>query len=297
MKVVVAHAQRSVREEIRRILEGDGHEVFETADADAVEAACSRFAPDVTLLHGELSRRLGTSLVSRIKSHQDAFITAIVVMDEQVEYNSALRELEAGAHDFLLEPFKPGELIARVQSAARTKSLQEELFLQSKRMETMIYQDALTGLYNRRFLLNQLAALISSARRHDRGLAVVMIDVDRFKNLNDSYGHDIGDKVLVGITRALGERLRAEDYLGRLGGEEFLALVPDTDEVGAAKVAESLRETAAEVVVESAGESVRVSVSVGWAVWGGEGADELLKRADEAMYEAKQAGRDTVRGA
>ncbi len=297
MKVVVAHVQPSVRQEVRRILESDGHEVLEVPDANSVEDECSRWAPDVTLLHGEFSRQVGTSLVGRIKAHQDAFFTAIVVMDHEVEYACALRELEAGAHDFLSEPFNPAELVARVQSAARTKSLQEELFLQSKRLETLIYQDALTGLYNRRFLLNQLAALISSARRHDRGLAVVMIDVDRFKLLNDTYGHGVGDKVLVKVARALGERLRAEDYLGRLGGEEFLALVPDTDDEGAGRVAESLRETAASVSVEAAGEPVGVSVSAGWAVWRGETPDELLKRADSAMYDAKQAGRDTVRGA
>ena len=144
-------------------------------------------------------------------------------------------------------------MIARVRSAARTKTLQEELVGQSRRLETMLHEDPLTGLFNRRYVLTRLAGLISGARRHGRPLSVAMVDIDHFKLLNDEYGHDAGDAALVAITSALRERLRAEDELGRLGGEEFLALLPDAGRRAAAVVAESLRASVEEARARIAG--------------------------------------------
>ena len=141
----------------------------------------------------------------------------------------------------LIEPVIPAEVIARVRAAARTKTLQEELVGQYRRLETMLHEDPLTGLFNRRYVLTRLAGLISGARRHGRPLSVAMIDIDHFKPSTTRYGHDAGDAALVAITIALRDRLRAEDELGRLGGEEFLALLPDAGDDAAAVVAESLR--------------------------------------------------------
>lgn len=294
MNVLIAHADAGVRQELRDLLERLGYEVTEAADAEQVDAECSGAAPDVTLLHGELSRRSKTSLVTRIKSHREAYFTAIIIIEREVELDAAIREMRNGAYDYLLEPLRPAEVLARVQAAARTKSLQEELLSQSRRLESLIFEDSLTQLYNRRFMFSQLPSLVSGARRHERPLSVVMIDVDHFKALNDRFGHDVGDRVLVTAARAMRGRLRAEDYLGRLGGEEFLALLPDVDEDGAAAVAESLRQCVAEAGVDAGDEQVQITVSAGWATWGGETPQELLKRADEAMYRAKAAGRDTV---
>ena len=131
--------------------------------------------------------------------------------------------------------------MARVRAAARTKTLQEELVGQYRRLETMLHEDPLTGLFNRRYVLTRLAGLISGARRHGRPLSVAMIDIDHFKRVNDAHGHDVGDAALVATTIALRDRLRAEDELGRLGGEEFLALLPDAGKDAAGVVAESLR--------------------------------------------------------
>jgi two-component system cell cycle response regulator len=153
----------------------------------------------------------------------------------------------------------------------------------------MLHEDPLTGLFNRRYVLTRLDGLISGARRHGRPLSVAMIDVDHFKRINDRHGHDAGDAALVELTGALRDRLRAEDELGRLGGEEFLALLPDTGAAAAASVAEDLR---------AAVEGLSSTVSVGWATWNGrEDADGLMKRADLALYEAKDSGRNAVRGA
>ncbi len=292
--MLIAHADPAVRAQIREILGSRDYQIAEAGSAVELDAQVQLSGPDVTLLDGQLSRDAGTSLVARIKSHRNAYFTAIVIVDRQLDYDTAERQLVSGAYDFLIEPLRPGEVLARVQAAARTKSLQEELLDQGRRLEAMIFEDPLTQLYNRRFMLTQLAALVSGARRHDRPLSVVMIDIDHFKALNDRYGHELGDRALVAVAQAMRDRLRAEDYLGRLGGEEFLALLPDVDESAAGLVADSLRATVAERPLEVGGELLRMTVSAGYAAWHGERPDQLLKRADIAMYRAKAMGRDAV---
>ena len=294
MKVLIAHAQPAVRDQLRNILGPLPYEVSEAGDAEELEAEIRVSAPDVLLLDGGLASENGTSLVARIKSHQNAFLTAIVLVERELELEKAERTLKSGVYDFVVEPLRPAEVIARVQAAARTKSLQEELLGQARRLEAMIFEDPLTQLYNRRFMLTQLSALVSGARRHERPLSVVMVDVDHFKALNDSYGHEVGDRALVGVARAMRDGLRAEDYLGRLGGEEFLAVLPDVDERAAGLVADSLRRTVSDHRLEVDGELLRVTVSAGYAAWGGESREELLKRAADAMYRAKATGRDAV---
>lgn len=158
--------------------------------------------------------------------------------------------------------------------------------------------DELTGLPNRRFVLRQLAAMLSRARRHDGTLSVLVVDADHFKALNDRHGHAAGDAVLRVLAERLGDRVRREDVVGRIGGEEFVVALPDTGPDGAAAVAEDLRSGVAAGPVRLPGVDVPVTVSVGWATWdGAEPLDGLLGRADRALYEAKAAGRDRVRPA
>ena len=196
-----------------------------------------------------------------------------------------------------MEPIGDAELVARVEAAGRTKVLQEELVVQSERLEAMLFEDPLTGLSNRRFILTQLAGAVSAARRHERPLTIAIVDIDHFKSVNDSHGHAAGDRVLAAVAGSLREQLRAEDQLGRLGGEEFLALLPDAGASAAAAAAEKLRAEVAALRVEHDGLDMGVTISIGWAAWEGESAEELMRRADEALYDAKRSGRDRVEGA
>lgn len=153
--------------------------------------------------------------------------------------------------------------------------------------------DGLTGLPNRSCFADRLDDAVRAAQAGGGSATVVLLDVDRFKDVNDSFGHAVGDAVLVGATRALRSHLRAEDHLGRLGGEEFLAVLPDTDAAAAAAVTERMRAEVADTIVEHDGEALRVTVSIGMATWeADEAAEALLRRADEALYAAKAAGRD-----
>lgn len=157
----------------------------------------------------------------------------------------------------------------------------------------MVFNDELTGLWNRRFLQRRLAAELHAARRHGHGLSVAMVDVDHFKAVNDAHGHQVGDETLVVVAQRLTQAVRAEDVVGRWGGEEFLAILPRIDADGAHAVAERIRRDVAQA--PAGPQQIAVTVSVGCATLDDEtSADLLLRRADEALYAAKRAGRNAV---
>jgi two-component system cell cycle response regulator len=291
--VLLADGSAATRRRLGKALRAEGHEVLEAGGAAQALALCHERRPDVVVISGALCERDRLDMVDRVKRDLEIFRTAVVLtVPGELDVTTARERLRRGAHDFLIEPVREAELIARVQSAGRVKILQEELVDQTTRLETQLFEDPLTHVHNRRFVFGQLEALVSGARRHGRSMAVAMVDLDHFKSVNDNYGHAIGDRVLVAAGEALQRSLRAEDVLGRLGGEEFLALLPDTDEEAAVRAAERLR-----VAVADAGGPVYVTASVGWAVLrGGEAPDDLVRRADNARYEAKAAGRNCVRG-
>jgi len=295
--ILLAHADTTVRERLRTALEGAGYAVSAVGSAEAALAAVQADGLDVAVLDHRLAGP-GAKLVRRLKADPVAFRTNIVLIASRAGLDGLAGGADAGVHDVLLEPVEPAEAVSRVRAAARAKGLRDELLEQARRLEISLFEDSLTGLYNRRFVMTQLGALISGARRHGRPLSVAMIDVDRFKSFNDRYGHAMGDRVLQAVAAALHDRMRAEDYLGRLGGEEFLALLPDTDEDAAGPMAERLRTTVDAVRVPTSGGMLSVTVSLGWATWeADEDVDSLVHRADEALYRAKQAGRDRVRAA
>ena len=293
MLVLLADISAVTRRRLAVALRRDVHEVLEADGAARALDLCRERRPDVLVASLALCERDGIDLVGAVKHDIEIFRTAVVLVAPAALTGATARaELRRGAHDFLIEPVREAELIARVRAAGRMKILQEELAAQSKRFEDELFEDPLTRVRNRRFLFSQLEALVSGARRHGRPLAVAMIDIDSFKAVNDSHGHEIGDQVLVAAGESLGRALRAEDVLGRLGGEEFLALLPDTSEEAAAPAAERLR-----TAVAGAGGPVPVTASVGWAVLhDGEESDDVIRRADTALYAAKSAGRDRVRG-
>jgi two-component system, cell cycle response regulator len=298
VQVVLAHADPGVRRRFTRVLTHVGHHVEALETVDAAVERCRERPPDVVLVDVALCRRDEQELLAALKGDPEAYRSAVVLLERpDLDLDTAVAALRRGVQDFLVEPIGDAELVARVEAAGRTKVLQEEFVVQSARLEAMLFEDPLTGLSNRRFILTQLAGAISAARRHTRPLTIAIIDIDHFKAVNDEHGHAAGDRVLAAVASVLREHLRAEDQLGRLGGEEFLALVPDADARVAAAAVEKLRAEVAGLAVEHDGAELGVTISIGWAAWEGESAEELMRRADEALYEAKRSGRDRVEGA
>jgi two-component system cell cycle response regulator len=285
MRVVVAHGRAGERRRFRRVLADAGHDVAECDCVDSAFENCLQWEPDVAVV----DEAAGDGLVERIKSDPHAFRTAVLLVErDEPPVERATEALQRGVQDILVEPVNEAELLTRVEAAGRTKGLQEEIVAQAQRLEALLFEDPLTGLSNRRFILTQLAGMVSGARRHERTLSIAIIDIDHFKAVNDSQGHAAGDRVLAEVSHTLRDHLRAEDQLGRLGGEEFLALLPDTDARAAHKAAEHMRENVCRT---------GVTISIGWAAWSGEEPDDLLRRADDALYAAKAHGRNCVKGA
>jgi two-component system cell cycle response regulator len=276
------------------VLRPAGHRVLEAGGAAQAIAMCREHAPDVVVVEDAMCERDGLSVLDAVKGDTQIFRTAVlVILPADAGVDRVREELRRGAQDVLMAPLRDAELLARVQAAGRTKILQEELVEQTQRIERHIYEDPLTRLHNRRFTFSQLRALVSGARRHRRPLSVALVDVDGFKAVNDRLGHAAGDEVLVAVARALRGGVRAEDTVGRLGGEEFLVLLPDTDAAAAERAAERLRAAVAEAHAPEP-----VTASVGWATLApDEDPDDVVRRADHALYAAKAAGRDAVRGA
>ena len=292
MIAVVAHSSPQLRRAALETLEAVGCTVHEAADAEEAVAACRRVRADVLLADENLGDGV-LALVDRIKRDPELFRTAIVVLaDDDVPTKLVCDALDRGAEDVLRTPLRPGDLVGRAFAAARTKALVEELTKQNDRLEELVFFDELTGLRNRRAVLHELEMLLAGARRHGHRLSVLMLDIDRFKPINDQHGHRAGDEVLRAVGKRLTDRLRREDLAGRLGGDELLVVLPDTDATGAAIAADAIRSAIGERPVRSSAGPIDVTVSIGIAEWHDEDLSRLLEEADRALYAAKAGGRD-----
>ena len=294
-RVLVANPYDGARRAVRAVLEPLGCVVIEAEHPAEVLEAVRRRRPHVVLLDAPMEREARSSMIGEIKSDPELFAIAIVLVGAHGDAAGALAAMERGAHDVLPDDADAFELAARVRAARRGSDMQELLLTRERELERLAYYDELTGLPNRRSVLRQLEALISRGRRHGHALALLMVDADHFKAVNDRHGHGAGDAALRALADRLCERLRTEDVAGRFGGEEFVVALPDADAAVAAAVAEAVRAAVRARPLTIAGRELSLTVSVGWATWEDDDLGQLLARADGALYEAKAAGRDCVR--
>ena len=207
------------------------------------------------------------------------------------------RGLEQGASDYLIKPFDPGELLARVRIQLKIKHLQDELRHRNELLHQLAITDPLTGLANRRSLMESSRREFERTQRSGTSLALVMLDLDHFKRINDTYGHQRGDEVLAAVAKRLKEGVRPYDLAARYGGEEFALLLPDTRAEEAALIAERHRTTLNQLRFDGELRNLRVSASFGVAASPGPGVaalEDLFRIADAALYQAKEQGRNRV---
>ena len=295
--ILVADDSMVVRAVLRRQLETDGHTVVEAVNGEEAIDACREYHPDVILLDVEMPVLDGHATLMRLKADPELKDIPVVFLTGRVDTVDMVNGLRLGAHDYLRKPFEANELMARVSAALRTKWLQDELRTRNAELDRVSRIDMLTNIYNRRHLDEHLRRVISAARRHDRTVGVLIVDIDHFKEVNDERGHLAGDVVLREVAARLQQAMRTEDALGRWGGEEFLAVLTDTPPEGIRIMAERLRQViaAAPFILED-GSRIGVTVSVGHT-YGTEDAEVLVHRADDALYVAKAEGRNRVAAA
>ena len=234
---------------------------------------------------------LGDGALDLLDRLPDDAVPVIVLAERR---DVLLGALQRGAHDCMVAAVDPAELDARLAAALRARGLHDALVDANRRLAEQALTDELTGLANRRHGEQQLERQVALCVRNGQDLGLTRIDIDHFKTINDSRGHQAGDRVLVEVARRLADAIRGGDELARWGGDEFVVLLPNTDRAGVVRAAERLRDAVAGAPIALEGADVGVTISVGWAHWAGDTASDLLVRADRALYAAKAAGRDTI---
>lgn len=237
-------------------------------------------------------------LCSQLRSLERTRLLPILLVVEAEDESRLLRGLDIGVNDYLQRPIDRNEMRARVRTQIRRKRYTDRLRDSVHQTMEMAVTDALTGLHNRRYLESHLSSLVEQSVARRKALSLVIVDIDFFKKINDTYGHDVGDEVLKEFAARIRKNIRGIDLACRFGGEEFVIVMPETDSGLAYMVAERLRQRiAAEPFLVSGGaNTLDVTVSLGLSAINPEGDTPaaMLKRADEALYEAKRSGRNRV---
>lgn len=254
---------------------------------------------DAILINTLLSDTDGLRLASQIKSQEETRNVPLLVFVDEDDQTTMFKALEMGINDYLTVPVDKNEMTVRVRTQIRRKKYQEALKLQYQKSISMAVTDGLTGLYNRHYLNAHLDNMVRQAVANNKNLALMMMDMDHFKQVNDTHGHDAGDMVLKQLAQVIISAARSTDLAARFGGEEFVVLMPETDPQAALAAANRMRELVEKTPfpINTAGKTISRTISIGVASLqsDGDSADGLLKRADEALYSAKHSGRNMVK--
>ncbi len=297
--ILIIDDNRAIRQQIRETLAdtelfdsyheaGDGIEGFKALLSESI---------DIILCDLEMPGMDGFKFLRMVASREELIDIPVIMLTSHEEQEAKIRGLEAGASDYVTKPFFPAELLARVKVQLKLKSLQDSLKESNRQLKELSQTDALTGLANRRRLMDILAVEFERSRRNDTPFSLLMIDLDHFKNINDNYGHQEGDVVLSSLAELMMSHLRQYDTAARFGGEEFSLVLPETDPVEAAGVAERIRKEISNMSFSGAIAKLKITASIGVATSPNpkvNHAEDLLRVADDALYEAKNNGRNRV---
>lgn len=269
-----------------------------TDPVEALEKVATRERPyELVIVSFDQDQFDGLRLCSQLRSGDSTRQTPLMIIVNPDEQQILLRALDMGVNDYLMRPVDRQEIMARTATQVRRWRYTEQLRNSVKASIEMAITDSLTGLYNRRYLETHLTHMIDHYVNRGKVLSVLAVDVDYFKAINDTHGHDAGDKVLQELAQRLRDHTRSIDLCCRIGGEEFIVVLPNTDTMTAEKIAERLRRAiAAKSFIIGTPAPVPVTISAGIATLSGldDSLEKLLKRADSAMYQAKREGRNRI---
>ncbi|UCF31310.1 MAG: diguanylate cyclase [bacterium] len=238
----------------------------------------------------------GLEVCRRIKSHPDLQDTLIFMVTVKDQPEDIMKGIDAGADDYITKPFNTTLLLAKIKAMLRIKHLQDELREKNRQLEEMAVTDGLTGIPNYRHLIDKLDEEIKRSKRYQTPITMILIDLDNFKEVNDTYGHRHGDFVLKKVAKTLVDGLRETDIMARYGGDEFALLLPQTDSIGGERVAQQVMERLSRPFVTNDKEH-RVKASIGlvsFAAGTAENYDQVIVAADTALYKAKELGGNQI---
>ncbi len=283
------------------------HHLFERVDeagdgAEALERLRRAPPVDLVICDAVMPGMDGFEFLAAVRRQAewaDIPIMMLTVLDDPAQ---SARGLDLGASDYVRKPFDPAELVARVRAQLQVKGLRMELQLANERLQALAATDELTGLWNRRTFVERVEQEWGRSVRYGRPFAFIMVDIDRFKAINDAHGHQAGDEVLRAVASRLSRVRRPPDFICRYGGEEFALFLPETTLSGGMVAAERLRSALAASPVDLGKLGVSIAVTASFGVSAGpdpaiRSVDELIAAADRALYRAKAEGRNRVAAA
>lgn len=294
-RILIVDTDDRHAERVRSYLASSHHIDILTSPADAVfQVGAGNY--ELALVALALTEFDPLRVCSQMRTVEQARALPIILMAEEADRAKVIRGLDLGVNDFILRPIERNELAARVRTQIRRQRYAVELRESVNTTLALAVTDELTGLYNRRYFERHLGLMLDKAIEQDRDMALMLIDLDYFKGVNDTYGHDTGDAVLKEFALRLRRNIRGVDLACRFGGEEFVVLMPDTDYRQAQGVAERVRTAVAERPFTVGRSDLGITISLGVALNEGDAdtPEMVLKRADVALYRAKREGRNRV---
>jgi two-component system cell cycle response regulator len=298
IKVLVVDDSAVARKSVEQALFGQPyHLFFATTGRQAIELFLKHH-PSIVIMDWMMPDLNGVAICRRMRSSSSDSYTHIIMLTGKTDKMSVVEGLRAGADDYLTKPFHEEELLARVGVGLRTVELHRQIEAKNKKLEKLALTDALTDLPNRRAIEEWGVREVSGAARHDYPLWVIVADLDRFKQVNDTFGHNAGDEVLKTFAKILKAHTRRSDICGRLGGEEFMVVMTHTTAKDVQKAMERIREEFETTSLNFGGCNILATASFGIAGFdAGEAKpafNDLVSRADAALYSAKRHGRNRV---
>ena len=294
--ILVVDDRPGSAERLKKMLSGE-HKVAIEADPNAALFHVAEGNYDLLIVSLGLENFDALRLCSQLRSLDRTRNVPILVIADADNTARLVRGLEIGVNDYLTRPIDKNELMARVRTQVRKKRYTERLRDNVQMSIEMAITDALTGLYNRRYMESHIGTLVEQAAARGKPLTVLVLDIDYFKAINDTHGHDAGDDVLREFAIRIRKSIRGIDLACRYGGEEFVVVMPETDMAVATVVAERLRRRIASepFPIQQGARAIDVTISIGLAALGrDDNAARVLKRADQALYRAKRDGRNRV---
>jgi diguanylate cyclase (GGDEF)-like protein len=297
--VLIIDDSVTVREQIIRTLESFNLFTRYFEAEDGLEGFKKLLSPpvDIILCDLEMPRMDGFKFLSMLKGRPDFQDVPVIILTGRNDQERKIKGLEQGASDYITKPFDHEELVARVRVHLKIKKLQDELKRSNELLLELSNTDHLTGLFNRRYMMEALEREVQRSVRKGGTLSLVLLDIDHFKRVNDDYGHQQGDTVLKRVALQLQKELRNYDCAARYGGEEFVAILPDSNLKESVFVADRIRMAIQGARFDTPLDTLNLTVSLGVACFSQEYAptvDGFIKMADDALYRAKANGRNRV---
>jgi two-component system, cell cycle response regulator len=296
-RILIAEDDANIAELVKIILEAKGYTTVWSKDGREALKMAEENLPDLILLDVMMPKLNGYEVLKLLKENEALQHIPVIFLTVKGETDSKVVGLRMGGHDYITKPFDLDELIARVEAALRIKGEHDHLREANQRLSELSMTDPLTSLYNRRYLMERFHEEVERARRYKYPLACLMLDIDNFKTINDTYGHLQGDQILQQIAVIMKNSNRVVDIIARYGGEEFLLILPQTDLGGAKVVGERLGKLISETRFVRNDPDQLVTISLGASAFASENVgtkEELLKSADDALLEAKRQGKNRL---